>query len=100
MQSTNGQYIYELIEGKRTHELQMTAVIDDTTLYDLILDGSIFDAYVIFTRGANDTLRIDFDDCKILTGPHDIPEEGEVVVENRIRCRRTKYTFVDSNPYY
>ena len=100
MQSTNGQYVYELIVGKRTHELQMTVVIDDFTVYDLILDGSTFDAYVTFTRGANDTLRIDWTECKILNAPHDVPEEGEVVVEARMRARRTKFTFVDSEPYY
>lgn len=100
MQSTNGQYVYELIVGKRTHELQMTVVIDDFIMYNLTLNGSTFDAYVTFTRGANDTLRIDWTECKILNDPHDVPEEGEVVVEARIRPRRTKFTFVDSNPYY
>lgn len=100
MQSTNGQFVYELIHGKRNHELNMTVVVDDTTMWDLIADGSTFDAYVIFTRSANDTFRIDYTECKILQDPHDIPEEGEVQVESRIRARRTKWTFKDAIGYY
>ena len=40
MQSTDGQYVYEIIQGKRTHELMMTAVIQDISIYERILEGT------------------------------------------------------------
>jgi hypothetical protein len=100
MQSTDGQYVYEIREGHRTHELTFNIVIDDATWWDRLLDGTTFDAYVVFTRGASDTFRIDWTTCKVGTAPHNIPDEGEVNVGVSVVPRRTKYTFVDSNPYY
>jgi len=90
-----------LIGGPRSSEVSMEIVLLDSTYWDLLTAGTEFDAYIVYTRGANDTLRIDWFDCKLDEVPIPGPEDAEVITQTlAIRPKSTKITVVDSIASY
>ncbi len=52
------------------------AAADTDAIYDLLESEAKFDVVIPFTRPAGDTLNFIFDNCRIKSAPHSLPEDG------------------------
>lgn len=86
-QSTNGHLLYEMPEGRRTHDVEVTVVAEDTALFDQLVAGTTFAMNAKFTRAASPEDSIDFQFTSTLmrSAPHPIVAEGNIPVRMRFR---------------
>lgn len=86
-QSSNAQDVFDFVVSYPDFALTIDVVpagklaADTDALYDLLEAETQFDVVIPFQRPNGDTLNFIFDNCRIKTAPHGIPDDGgEVTV--------------------
>jgi len=90
----------EHIEGRVGLTTDLTIPMTNTTLYNLLKNGTKFTATVVLTRGTNDSMTIEFSGCYMTTHPLALPKEGELPVAISASASSVTITVVDSVPHY
>lgn len=78
--SSSGELPITMVQGKRTHDLNVSVVASDKTLWQkLIRDRTKFDLYYRLTRASNDFIEIRWTDCYAKKGPLDFPADDQEI---------------------
>jgi len=92
------QFPKEYIPGGVAYELRTTVVPIDSTFFDTLKNAaSNLACTILFTRGASDTLSIQFTNCVVKRADHPVPEEGPVNVSLEIIPRNLTVVLVNSD---
>lgn len=91
---------FEITYGNADHELSATIAIEDSALYDELVNGTAggFTATIEFERPNGDRIQLTLTGCQITSAPHDIPgDSGKVEVEVSITANSATIKVEDSN---
>lgn len=77
-----------ITEGERYYELTGEITPQDSSLWELMNNATTkFDASLLITRGANDTVTITLDDCSLEDAPIRLPDEEIIRQTFTLRAR-------------
>ena len=105
--TTDGQYITNLVEGKREYEITATTMIEDTATYNTyVYDNMITGANItvigsIIRTASTDQMILTASNCTIRKAPHNLPDVGEPIsVEITLVPRTCTWVIADALPAY
>ncbi|MEM2257821.1 MAG: phage tail tube protein [Candidatus Caldarchaeum sp.] len=95
----SGDWIVGTTAGRVDFDATLDVYYIDASLMDLMLNKTVFDVIIKFTRSANDYVEILLDDC-VVTTEAELPAEGELMQTLNLKPSDVRITAVDNIPSY
>jgi hypothetical protein len=78
-----------------------TASVGNDAIYDLLASEAAFDVLIPFTRPNGDSLNLVFNQCRVKSAPHNVPDDGgEVTVPVELSVNEFRIIATDKVPNY
>jgi len=105
LNATSSKYPASFTEGPREYELNATVRVSDSTMWDELMSPTTTSANrtvtLEFTRKTSyDTLKLECENCQMISAPHNIGEEGPIEVEVKLIPKTVTITSVDNKETY